>query len=246
MELLDRYQNLVELHEGMDVSELLNIQKWEAPIATHLSGEVRGTFPSFLPKTDQERVQNLANEVCEWQERGLTFEVSEKLEGSSLTLYVYNEDEGVCSRNLNLKESDTNTYWKTVRREQLIEKVRQSGKNLALQGELIGEKIQGNIYNIKGHEFFLFDIYDIDTGTYFSPRQRRIFAHENDIKHVPVLEVNGDLNLDDDVIQSILERAEDVSVLNSKVEREGIVFKCNENPFIHFKAISNRYLIGQK
>jgi hypothetical protein len=41
--------------EGFDCSELLNIQKWEAPIPAQLAGQVRGNFPSFLRKTDQER-----------------------------------------------------------------------------------------------------------------------------------------------------------------------------------------------
>jgi hypothetical protein len=41
--------------EGEDVTELLGIQKWEAPIPACLSGEVKGVFPSFIPKTDEER-----------------------------------------------------------------------------------------------------------------------------------------------------------------------------------------------
>ena len=43
------------LFEGLDVSAPLNIQKWEAPIPASLAGDVRGAFPSFIPKTDQER-----------------------------------------------------------------------------------------------------------------------------------------------------------------------------------------------
>jgi hypothetical protein len=45
--------------EGEDVSELLYIQKYEAPIPAQLAGQVKSTFPSFIPKTDQERVQNI-------------------------------------------------------------------------------------------------------------------------------------------------------------------------------------------
>lgn len=43
------------LQEGDDVTELLGIQKWEAPVPACLAGQVRGNFPSFLVKTDQER-----------------------------------------------------------------------------------------------------------------------------------------------------------------------------------------------
>lgn len=41
--------------EGQDVSELLNIQLWSAPIPAQLAGDVVGPFPNYVPKTDQER-----------------------------------------------------------------------------------------------------------------------------------------------------------------------------------------------
>ena len=37
----------------------MNINLWEAPIAAHLAGQIKGLFPSFLVRTDQERIQNL-------------------------------------------------------------------------------------------------------------------------------------------------------------------------------------------
>ena len=44
-----------EIEVDMDVTEILGIQKWEAPIPAQLAGVMRGNFPSFIPKTDQER-----------------------------------------------------------------------------------------------------------------------------------------------------------------------------------------------
>ena len=55
--------NFIRVNEGDDVGELFGVQKWEAPIAAQLRGVVRGNFPSFLRKTDQERVQNLDREL---------------------------------------------------------------------------------------------------------------------------------------------------------------------------------------
>lgn len=224
---------------GIDVTELLGIQKWEAPIPAQLAGEVRGEFPSFIPKTDQERVQNLADTLDNWNAEGLTFEVTEKLDGSSMTVYVFNEDEGVCSRNWNLRETQSNSLWKVCRQQQLIERLRQSDRNLALQGELVGEGIQGNPYKLKGQQFFLYDIYDIDFGTYFTPLDRQTFCFEFDINHVPV---RGTFNYKLEV-QTLLELAEGKSVLNDKTEREGLVFKCELDPYISFKAISNKFLL---
>lgn len=38
-----------------DFSNILGVQKWEAPVPTQLSGDLVGGFPSRIPKTDQER-----------------------------------------------------------------------------------------------------------------------------------------------------------------------------------------------
>lgn len=232
--------------EGDDVTEWLGIQKWEAPIPACLAGSVRGNFPSSIPKTDQERIQNLSKELEQWKAESLTWEVTEKLDGSSMTVYCFKQDDeydsGVCSRNLDLKRDENNTFWKVAIREQLIEKLQSTGKSLAIQGELVGEGIQNNPYSIRGHEFFLFDVYDITLGRYFTPEQRRNLAKELGIKHAPVY--NNSANVEYSV-QELLVKAESKSCLNNNTEQEGLVFKCNEKQ-LSFKAISNKFLLGTK
>jgi RNA ligase (TIGR02306 family) len=227
--------------EGTNVTDSLGIQKWEAPIPAQLAGDVEGVFPTVVPKTDQERIQNLTEELKTWQSNSaFTWEVTEKLDGSSMTVFVHGDREGVCSRNWALKETAGNTLWAVARREQLIEKVRQTGRNLALQGELIGEGIQGNAYNVKGQDFRLFDIYDIDRGEYLGPVERRVFAETHGIKHVPVIATEMVI---EEWVTGLLTMADGVSVLNPKTNREGLVFKCNTFGGPSFKAISNRWLI---
>lgn len=226
---------------NVDISERLGIQKWEAPIPAQLAGDVEGVFPTVVPKTDQERIQNLTEELKTWQSNSaFTWEVTEKLDGSSMTVFVHGEREGVCSRNWALKEAAGNTLWAVARRERLIEKVRQTGRNLALQGELIGEGIQGNAYNVKGQDFRLFDIYDIDRGEYLGPLERRLFAETHGIKHVPVLATEMVI---EEWVTGLLTMADGVSTLNPKANREGLVFKCNTFGGPSFKAISNKWLI---
>ena len=114
--LLSRYivlDRVGEIHEGQDITELLGIQKWEAPIPASLAGDVRGAFPSFIPKTDQERIQNLTQEFDTWN--GLEWEGSEKLDGSSMTVYHKDGDFGVCSRNWNLADSEGISLWQQAR-----------------------------------------------------------------------------------------------------------------------------------
>jgi RNA ligase (TIGR02306 family) len=226
---------------NVDISERLGIQKWEAPIPASLSGDVEGVFPTVVPKTDQERIQNLTEELKTWQSNSaFTWEVTEKLDGSSMTVFVHDDRVGVCSRNWALKETAGNTLWSVARREGLIEKVRQTGRNLALQGELIGEGIQGNPYKIKGQDFLLFDIYDIDRGEYLGPFERRVFAETHGIKHIPVLATEMVI---EEWVTGLLTMADGVSTLNPKTNREGLVFKCNTFGGPSFKAISNKWLI---
>jgi RNA ligase (TIGR02306 family) len=234
--------------EGVDVSDFLGIVKYEAPIPAQLAGEVKGMFPGWIQKTDQERVQNLKEELDYWLREQHVWEVTEKLDGSSMTVYLRDGEFGVCSRNLELKPSETNSLWKVAVRNDLELKLRRANRNLALQGELIGEGIQGNPYKQKGQEFFLFDIYDIDTSKYLTPAERNAFVEEHDIKHVPVLAFGAELwdTLGINSIDNILKFAEGKSVMGMiGCEREGLVFK-SKTMQCSFKAISNTFLLREK
>ena len=86
--------------EGQDFSEILGIIKWEdTRYMTNM--DARGNFPDFIPKTDQECVQNLDRTLEKYF--GQSFEVTVKRDGSSLTAFVNGEESGVCSRNAELK-----------------------------------------------------------------------------------------------------------------------------------------------
>jgi RNA ligase (TIGR02306 family) len=231
--------------EPFDVTEILGIVKYEAPIPAQLAGEVKGMFPGWIQKTDQERVQNLTEEFDYWLKEQHVWEVTEKLDGSSMTVYLRDGEFGVCSRNLELKPSETNSLWKVAVRNELELKLRRANRNLALQGELIGEGIQGNPYKQKGQEFFLFDIYDIDASKYLTPAERKAFVEEHDIKHVPVIAFGAELwdTLGINSIDGILKFAEGKSVMGMiGCEREGVVFKSKAMQ-CSFKAISNKFLL---
>ena len=231
-----------ELLEGLDVSFPLGIVKYEAPIPASLAGEVKGMFPSHIPKTDQERIQNLSVELEEWKAEKLTWEVTEKLDGSSMTVYIIDGEVGVCSRNLDLKPNKDNSLWATAYKNEIDVKLIQSCCNLAIQGELVGNGIQGNIYKMRDQEFYVYDIYDIDAGRYFTPAERVAYCKVWDIKHVPVFK--SDFMLTTETAADLLQMAEGKSVMGDIAgpEREGVVYKCNEKQ-VSFKAISNKFLL---
>ena len=232
---------LIELKDGLDVTEYLGILKWEAPIPAQLAGQVKGNFPGFLRKTDQERIQNLTTELADWKLHNLSWEVTEKLDGTSMTVYFRNGEFGVCGRNWELTETDTNSLWRAARADKIEEGLRALGRNIAIQGELIGEGIQGNSYKLKGQHFYVFDMYDINTGTYLTPMDRVALAVQLRIKHVPH-EGAGELPTDV-TVSTLLRWAEGKSKLCATTEREGLVYKCFEDPSISFKAISNKFLM---
>ena len=245
------YDVNANLEEGTDVTELLGIKKWEKPMNAQLAGMARGNFPSLIPKTDQERAQNLVKEIVAANEAGTRFEITEKLEGSSMTCYLIDGEFGVCSRNLDLKETEGNAFWQTARKEGLEEKMRnETDENwdFAIQGELIGPGIQGNIYNMKEVEFRVFDVYDITNGCYLNPLPRRNLIEGMGLKHVPVLVAAGSLydTLGITDMPQLLKFAEGKSVMGMiGCEREGLVFK-EVNGGMTFKVISNKYLLGEK
>jgi RNA ligase (TIGR02306 family) len=233
--------------EGDDVTNMLGILKWERAIPAQLAGLARGNFPTAIPKTDQERAQNLVKEITAVCEIGKMFEITEKLEGSSMTCYLIDGQFGVCSRNLDLKCDENNSFWATAIREDIEAKMRlefgETG-DFAIQGELIGPGIQNNIYNLTRTEFYVFDIYDIRRGEYLRPSSRRLFVDAMELNHAPVLAYTAELydTLGLQGVQDILKFAEGPSKLNKTQEREGVVFKQVDGG-MSFKAVSNRYLM---
>jgi RNA ligase (TIGR02306 family) len=226
--------------EGLDVTEMLNIIKYEPPVPVQLAGQVKGLFPSFLKKTDEERIQNLTKEFPIY--KLAKFYVTEKLDGSSVTYYVKDGVFGVCSRNLDLLEDENNTMWKFAITTGLRERMVGLGKNIAVQGEIIGEGIQGNPYQRIGQTVRIFNGFDIDKYDYLSLDSLLELTKVLELKTVPILDLDFTLP---ETIDELLLMAEGKSILNIKTEREGLVIRSHDRK-ISFKAISNKFLLNEK
>ena len=234
-----------DVFEGLDVTGMLDIIKYEPPVPAELSGKVKGLFPSFIRKTDEERVQNLSSEYEKYRAKnklGGKFYVTEKLDGSSATFYVKDEVFSVCSRNLELLETEGNTFWKVSRELDLENKLRTLGFNVCLQGELIGEGVQGNPYKIKGQTVRFFNGFNIDTQENIPFLEFVELTQKLGLKTVPILEFDFDLP---NSIDNMLEYAESPSILNTNFSREGVVVRSYDRT-ISFKSISNQFLLNEK
>lgn len=229
--------------EGKDMTDLLGITKWEKPIPAQLRGQMRGNFPSFLRKTDQERVQNLP-EIFTDGSLAHFYEATVKLDGSSMSVWFNGEDWGVCSRNIDLKlDQEGNTFVDTAKRvfhDGLREVIPQLG-NLCFQGELVGEGIQGNRENLTGHHFYLFDIWVIDEQRYMDPFERMVMCKRLNITPVPLIGILP-LGSFGESVDDLLAMADSQPSLNHEIA-EGIVFKRCDGQF-SFKAISNKFLLA--
>jgi RNA ligase (TIGR02306 family) len=249
--------DMIELVEGTDVTEVLGIVKYEPPVPAELSGKVKGYFPSFLRKTDEERVQNLTKEYSEWVFTSThQFYASEKLDGSSATFYVKDGVFGVCSRNLELAEPEEfvpgmvmcddgierpkqeNTFWKVAREMGIKEKLLSTGRNICLQGELIGEGVQKNPYKLKGHTVRFYNAFDIDKQERLNFYAFGKLIAELGFESVPIIEAY----VLPHTVDELLKQAEGKSVLNPNTEREGLVIRSYDTK-ISFKAISNKFLL---
>lgn len=227
-------------YEGLDVTERLGIIKYEPPIPAELAGKVKGNFPSFIPKTDEERIQNLTDKYETWKTQ--PFYVTEKLDGSSATYYFRDGEFGVCSRNLDLEETEGNTFWKIARELKIEEWLGTQPINYAIQGELIGEGIQGNPYKIKGQTVRFFNAFNIDKYEYLSLEEFESLISSIKLETVPILNRSFQLP---NTIEELLQYADKKSELNSGFDREGVVIRSIDRK-ISFKVISNKFLLNEK
>lgn len=238
-----------QIVEDADCTEILEITKYEAPIPASLAGKVKGRFPSFMHKTDETRVQVLQASLDKY--KGQVFYITEKLDGSSCTYYIKNGEFGVCSRNLELLEDEENSLWKVARQLDIENKLRSLSGNYALQGELIGEGIQSNKYKIRGQDFRIFNIFDIDKYDYLYFEDFVALSSKLGLQTVPVLTKNYIL---ENNIPAIITLSTIKSTLVKEVWAEGIVLRPlqetkdlgNDNlpgGRVSFKAINPEFLL---
>lgn len=236
-----------------DLDSQLGVYKYEAPETT-IAGNAKGAFPNWFPKTDQERVENCFDVVASAGVESWIAE--EKLEGSSITLYTDNGHFGVCSRNVDFKldvSNASNVFVKTALESGYHAITKLKGR-WAIQGELIGPGIQGNIYNLTKPSIYVFDVWDGEKQRYLTAHERMMFlesvrmATGIAIYEVPRLGVV----ILPETVEEVIASADGRSAL-FPTKREGVVFKSAhtvknglKEKIISFKAISRDYLVSEK
>lgn len=243
---LGNYHHCDYTQIGTDVTELLGVSQYEAPIPACLQGKVLGQRPEFVPKTDETRVQVLQDLLDKYRER--VFYVSEKLDGSSFTAYYNKGKFGICSRKLELDLNDGNAFCSYARRIGLEDRMRSLNLDVVIQGELIGPGIQGNKYALKECDVRFFNVYFIGEAKYADYEDFWLTITKGlQLQTVPLLDLSANiLGLS---IDQIVELARDRSRLNPKIHREGVVIRplneIQDDKYgrVSFKAINPDFLL---
>jgi RNA ligase (TIGR02306 family) len=154
-----------EYNEGDDVAELLGVEKYETPAPT---GDALELFPTALvSKTDEENYRTnpgAFDELSEERFKDAQFVGTLKCDGSSGTFILKDCVFRVCSRNLELRETEGNAFWQVARKYRLEETMRAQSVEYAIQGEVCGPGIQGNPMKLKELSLFVFLVKDLSSG----------------------------------------------------------------------------------
>jgi len=235
-------------HEGQDVSETIGVTHYEKPVPGGFNqGDTKGNFPPWFPKTDEERIQNVPEVLDEL--RGKSYVITEKCDGTSCSIYLNRGEFGVCSRNMEKKDSEGSVYWQMAKKYDLENKLRNLGRNLAIQGELCGPGIQKNRLGLKEPDLFVFNIFDIDDGKYLSwPMQQQLVVSLG-LNKVPVVQFGEGFSF---TLEELLEKAKG-KYTGTQNDREGIVVRAMYGDYsekmrsrISFKVLNNDFLLKEK
>ena len=206
-------------------------------------------FPTFVSKTDEERVENQPWRIGD----GKTYLATEKLDGTSCTYALERKGRNkfefyVCSRNVRQQDEkqecyhDHNIYWDLAFKYNIEQHLKDflnkfpQLKWVCIQGEGVGS-VQGNPLKLKEDDLYVFNFKDSESGRYNSIAGRAIIEKMG-MKWVPIL---GEVQMPD-TMEELKALATGKSKVNPDVMREGIVYRSLDGSD-SFKNVSREYLI---
>jgi RNA ligase (TIGR02306 family) len=140
------------------LTKALSILKYDEtlPISAQTRADSAGAFPTYLgSKTDAERVQNLKGN---WGRiKAEKWYATEKIDGTSLSVFKKDGELIVCSRNWRVKDTG-NVYWQVVHAHEELFALMPEG--FGIQGEIYGEGVQKNPLGLKGIHLAIFNVLD--------------------------------------------------------------------------------------
>lgn len=221
---------VIEGKVGDDVTMEAGVSKYRKPVPKSISGQMKGHFPSFIPRTDEPNFQKKPEMLDTL--RGKPFYAAVKYDGSSGTVYYKDGELGACSRNYELKplKEDEggkwahirNAIWYVARKYNLKEALSTLQSNLAFQFEVVGHGIQGNPLKIEDdYEIRLFNVWDIDNRAYLNIEELMNIADSHDIPRAEIVTLQPKFDLSTEELRELAIG----KYSESGLQREGIVVR---------------------
>ena len=206
-------------------------------------------FPTFVSKTDEERVENQPWRIGD----GKTYLATEKLDGTSCTYALERKGRKkfefyVCSRNVRQQDEkqecyhDHNIYWDLAFKYNIEQHLKDflnqfpQLKWVCIQGEGVGS-VQGNPLKLTEDDLYVFNFKESQTGRWSSMAGAGQ-VREWGMKWVPIL---GEVQMPD-TMEELKVLATGKSRVNPEVMREGIVYRSLDGSD-SFKNVSREYLL---
>lgn len=206
-------------------------------------------FPTFVSKTDEERVENQPWRIGD----GKTYLATEKLDGTSCTYALERKGRNkfefyVCSRNVRQQDEkqecyhDHNIYWDLAFKYNIEQHLKDFLNQfpqlqwVCIQGEGVGS-VQGNPLKLTEDDLYVFNFKESQTGRWSSMAGAGQ-VREWGMKWVPIL---GEVQMPD-TMEELKVLATGKSKVNPNVMREGIVYRSLDGSD-SFKNVSREYLL---
>lgn len=206
-------------------------------------------FPTFVSKTDEERVENQPWRIGD----GKTYLATEKLDGTSCTYALERKGRNkfefyVCSRNVRQQDEkqecyhDHNIYWDLAFKYNIEQHLKDFLNQfpqlqwVCIQGEGVGS-VQGNPLKLTEDDLYVFNFKESQTGRWSSMAGAGQ-VREWGMKWVPIL---GEVQMPD-TMEELKVLATGKSKVNPDVMREGIVYRSLDGSD-SFKNVSREYLL---
>lgn len=220
---------------GKDMTPWCGVTKYSKPIPANLQGKALGPFPSFIPKTDEPNFQNSEGQEGIEKLIGQSFYITEKADGSSTTAYKYEGHFGICSRNWELEQDESNGFCKLAILNNLESKL---PIGYAIQWETCGPKIQSNPMGLSDIKGFAFSVYDIINQRYLEYDEFLKFCYDLNFPTVKIISIGVSFSPEN------LDTLGEGTYANGH-EREGVVVRSMKNLYGHkpvsFKVINLNY-----
>ena len=222
---------------------LLMRSSWTRWIMLNKQQSTKG-WPEFISQSDEPRIQTMPSFL---KDKSTKYVVREKVEGQSGTFFYHKQkgffwdsyDFGVCSRTGRKYDKDTSSYWSIAESygmKDILQSLLKDLEWVAIQGECVGPKVQGNIYKLDEYNLFVFNLLT-PHGTIPCNIGEEILQPYG-LEYCPL--VNKDMVLLD-TVQEMLDYATGESLIYPTL-REGLVFRNYEKK-ISFKSVSPEYLL---